>query len=345
MKQHSYLDFGTVFSAYSYSLAQSCSTILAVRSPDDFSYLNTFIPVNGKQLNLLEHTFNNLIHKTFNEMNFKSFATPLIGTGINRIPVTSCIKDLITSISNYAQELTNSLTNIPRNVNRKILVVDNQPNNINDLSAFIRTNFDNFEPEKQQQAQQVQNSSQKNSASNDSGSESKTDPKDENCVICMDIAGKEANTFAKKLDKCGHVFCNTCIDDYFKNVKKQCPVCGYVYGVVYGNQPDGTMRHTIINHSLPGYGRNTRTIQIDYNFSGGIQGPNHPNPGRRYSGTSRTAYLPDTPEGKRVLDLLKKSFDLKHTFTIGTSRTTGAENVVTWNDIHHKTSMTGGTAK
>jgi deltex-like protein len=43
-----------------------------------------------------------------------------------------------------------------------------------------------------------------------------------------------------------------------------------------------------------------------------------------------------------VLELLKIAFDRKLVFTIGHSRTTGEENVVTWNDIHHKTTMNGG---
>lgn len=43
-----------------------------------------------------------------------------------------------------------------------------------------------------------------------------------------------------------------------------------------------------------------------------------------------------------MLELLKKAFDQKLIFTIGQSRTYGTDNQVTWNDIHHKTSMTGG---
>ena len=113
----------------------------------------------------------------------------------------------------------------------------------------------------------------------------------------MDKVGSEPNTHEKKLDKCGHIFCNTCIDDYFSNVKKQCPVCGTVYGVSYGNQPDGTMTHTVINQVLPGFANNTKTIQIHYSFPSGIQGANHPNPGRHFTGTTRIAYLPDNPEG------------------------------------------------
>lgn len=64
-----------------------------------------------------------------------------------------------------------------------------------------------------------------------------------------------------------------------------------------------------------------------------------------YTGTDRKAYLPNNKEGKEVLRLLQKAFEQKLIFTIGESRTTGAMNQVTWNDIHHKTSFTGGPSK
>lgn len=109
-----------------------------------------------------------------------------------------------------------------------------------------------------------------------------------------------------------------------------------------GTQPAGTMTHSIIQSSLPGFDRNTKTIQITYSFPSGIQTSKHPNPGKPYFGITRKAYLPDTSEGRRVLDLLYKAFNYKLTFTIGQSRTTGQDNVITWNDIHHKTHMDGG---
>lgn len=70
--------------------------------------------------------------------------------------------------------------------------------------------------------------------------------------------------------------------------------------------------------------------------------PEHPNPGVRYSSTSRTAYLPDSEEGNKVLRLLTKAFERKLIFTVGRSVTTGLNNVITWNDIHHKTNIDGG---
>ena len=67
----------------------------------------------------------------------------------------------------------------------------------------------------------------------------------------------------------------------------------------------------------------------------------HPNRGVPYYGTRRHAYLPNNDEGQEVCQLLKRAFDAKLVFTIGRSITTGRNNVVIWNDIHHKTSTTG----
>ena len=84
------------------------------------------------------------------------------------------------------------------------------------------------------------------------------------------------------------------------------------------------------------------TIIIEYNLPSGIQGQDHPNPGVRFQGTKRTAYLPDTQEGREVLQLLKRAFDARLVFTVGTSNTTGLTNQITWNGIQHKTSIKGG---
>ena len=145
------------------------------------------------------------------------------------------------------------------------------------------------------------------------------------------------------MDKCGHSFCTRCIDEAFKHQKK-CPICSQVYGPLIGNQPPGKMIYSYQSTSLPGF-RSCGTIVITYIFEGGTQGRNHPNPGKPYPGTKRTAYLPDNEEGRKVLGLLKKAFHQKLTFTIGRSSTLGTNNVITWNDIHHKTRTMGGTTK
>jgi len=94
---------------------------------------------------------------------------------------------------------------------------------------------------------------------------------------------------------------------------------------------------------LSGY-ESLRTIVIQYEFPSGTQVTIHPNPGKRYHGTSRTAYLPANPEGLEVLELLKRSFRRRKSFTVGTSITTGRSDCVIWNGVHHKTNTHGGTS-
>ncbi|NXE90763.1 DTX3L ligase, partial [Menura novaehollandiae] len=177
------------------------------------------------------------------------------------------------------------------------------------------------------------NVKRKNNLPSEGQTQAKTE--EDECPICMEIIKNK-----EILEKCKHAFCKSCIDQAM-TYKQACPICNTVYGVVRGNQPEGRMLTTTMAFSLPGY-PNCRTIQIDYCMEGGIQTSNHPNPGQRYGPTYRRAYLPDNEEGREILQLLRRAFYQKLIFTVGQSRTTGAEGVITWNDIHHKTSTEGG---
>ena len=84
------------------------------------------------------------------------------------------------------------------------------------------------------------------------------------------------------------------------------------------------------------------TIEITYSIPSGVQGAQNPHPGQPFHGTRRVAYLPNNAEGNDILNLLRRAFENQHVFTVGRSTTTGQENIVTWNDIHHKTSIAGG---
>ncbi|NXY50396.1 DTX3L ligase, partial [Ceuthmochares aereus] len=180
------------------------------------------------------------------------------------------------------------------------------------------------------------NGRQQNNVSSEGQAKAKTEEDDKDvCPICMDrIKNKEI------LEKCNHAFCKSCIDQAMA-YKQVCPVCNTVYGSIKGDQPEGTMSTRTIPTVLPGY-PHCGTIMITYNMCAGIQTSNHPDPGKPYYATSRTAYLPDNKEGREILQLLRRAFDQKLIFTVGQSRTTGAKGVITWNDIHHKTSITGG---
>ncbi|XP_055955559.1 uncharacterized protein LOC126816067 isoform X1 [Patella vulgata] len=157
------------------------------------------------------------------------------------------------------------------------------------------------------------------------------------CSICMEVISERKNL------PCGHSFCGPCIDQAMK-CSIFCPICRKnVYGGIQtGTQPDGHMEVTknIYSH-LPGYEKYC-TIEIKYIFRDGIQSEKHPNPGKPFKGTTRTAYLPDNRDGQEVLSLLKTAWDRRLIFTVGKSVTTGQNDVVTWNDIHHKTRVHGG---
>ncbi|NXT52396.1 DTX3L ligase, partial [Pluvianellus socialis] len=181
------------------------------------------------------------------------------------------------------------------------------------------------------------NGQQRNNLSSEVQSKAKTKADDDQdvCPICMEIIKNK-----EILRKCNHAFCKSCIDRAMI-YKPACPVCSTVYGLMEGDQPEGTMSDRTVSSSLPGY-PGCGTIVITYDMRGGIQTSNHPNPGKPYCSTSRIAYLPDNKEGREILQLLKRAFNQRLIFTVGQSRTTGVGDVITWNDIHHKTSTAGG---
>jgi len=140
---------------------------------------------------------------------------------------------------------------------------------------------------------------------------------------------------------CQHKYCRDCLTASL-HASPYCPVCKVPLREITGNQPDGgKMSHQILRRSLPGH-EGFNTIKITYYIPSGIQGYNHPNPGRQFTGDTRYAYLPDSPEGREVLTLLKRAFNAKLIFTIGKSVITNRDNTVVWNDIHHKTNAQGG---
>lgn len=133
----------------------------------------------------------------------------------------------------------------------------------------------------------------------------------------------------KCVDHCFHIDCLLRMlndKDFLK-----CPICRATYGILKGNQPDGTMTAFRNQVKCSGY-ENYDTIVIEYNI---------PTTSER-AGTRRRAFLPTTDEGFEVLGLLKVCFDRKLIFTIGRSVTTGIDNSVIWNGVHHKTNYTGG---
>ncbi|CAG5945479.1 unnamed protein product [Menidia menidia] len=82
--------------------------------------------------------------------------------------------------------------------------------------------------------------------------------------------------------------------------RRECPTCKTIYGVKTGSQPAGKMEYHVIPHSLPGH-PDCKSIRIIYNITPGIQGPEHPNPGKPFTarGFPRHCYLPDSDKGRK----------------------------------------------
>ncbi|XP_045140605.1 probable E3 ubiquitin-protein ligase DTX2 [Echinops telfairi] len=181
-------------------------------------------------------------------------------------------------------------------------------------------------------------------------------PPDEDCIICMEklsvASGYGDVTDSKnigpvavgRLTKCSHAFHRLCLLAMYCNGNQdgslQCPSCKTIYGEKTGTQPRGKMEVFRFQVSLPGH-EDCGTILIVYNIPHGIQGPEHPNPGKPFTarGFPRQCYLPDSAQGRKVLELLKVAWKRRLIFTVGTSSTTGETDTVVWNEIHHKTEM------
>uniref|UniRef100_A0A7N8XDD1 E3 ubiquitin-protein ligase n=1 Tax=Mastacembelus armatus TaxID=205130 RepID=A0A7N8XDD1_9TELE len=179
-------------------------------------------------------------------------------------------------------------------------------------------------------------------------------PPEEDCTICMEPLGGPSGykgpgvgpvsraESVGRLAQCGHRYHFQCLVAMYNNGNKdgslQCPTCKTIYGVKTGNQPAGKMEYHIIPHSLPGH-PDCKTIRIIYNIPPGIQGPEHPNPGKPFTarGFPRHCYLPDSEKGRKVLRLLLVAWDRRLIFSVGTSSTTGESDTVIWNEVHHKT--------
>ncbi|KAK3760894.1 hypothetical protein RRG08_042109 [Elysia crispata] len=177
----------------------------------------------------------------------------------------------------------------------------------------------------------------------------------QHCSICCDKLstpsgygeGEASANVVVQLKRCGHKFHRLCLLEMYKATHKneslQCPTCKLIYGEKTGICPAGVMKWTILHGaSVAGY-EGYDTISVSYHIEPGVQGPEHPKPGQPFftQGFPRVGYLPDTNEGRKVLKLMIEAWRRRLMFTVGTSYTTGSSDVVTWNEIHHKTELHG----
>ena len=158
------------------------------------------------------------------------------------------------------------------------------------------------------------------------------------CDICLESL--KNGEPVSRIIHCIHEFHTDCIQQASK-VTQRCPVCRVGGPNMEGNCPPGRMTWKVsknLKGILAGYDE-CEVIVIKYEMNGGVQDHRHQNPGVWYDGVTWEAYLPDNPEGNRVLEMFKNAWKMKKTFTVGRSLTLNEDNRITWNDIHHKTSL------
>lgn len=164
------------------------------------------------------------------------------------------------------------------------------------------------------------------------------DVPEEKCTVCQfEFEATDHNIVS--LSRCTgtHFFHAECIEDCRQNkLFVKCPNCFIIYGKYFGNMPHGTMTVNKDPTEVSGY-PGCGCIVVNYAFPSQSMGT------VRVAGIQRTAYLPDNSEGNKVLTLLVRAFQSRITFRVGTSVTTGRENAIVWNGIHHKTAVQGGT--
>ncbi|XP_040918461.1 uncharacterized protein si:busm1-163l24.3 [Toxotes jaculatrix] len=161
----------------------------------------------------------------------------------------------------------------------------------------------------------------------DTPEESRSGQGDLGCIcVCGDTGVSVMRT------ECGATMCSKCLNA----VHVHCRVCHKTDATPQGIQ--GKMSHSRLHLSLAGHSKDS-TIKITYCIPDGIQGKDHPSPGKPFQGGMFEAFLPDCEKTKNLLPRLEKAFRQGLTFTV-TGKDAGAR--VTWDCIPHKTSLQGG---
>ena len=156
------------------------------------------------------------------------------------------------------------------------------------------------------------------------------------CQVCLNELNNGEGV--SRMTRCVHEFHTSCIENAAEHAQK-CPICRICGPKMEGNCPPGRMKWRVDKSRrgrLAGY-PDCDVIEIKYEINRGVQNNRHPNPGKEYEGVEWSAFLPDNPQGNRVLELFKRAWKMKRTFTVGRSLALDLDNRVTWNDIHHKT--------
>ena len=154
------------------------------------------------------------------------------------------------------------------------------------------------------------------------------------CPMCIDSLTTKGKVV--QIAKCGHIFHSECLKKSMEN-KPYCPVCSVPISREHwrGTMPSGSMTITQVSSNCTGFFWDETTV-IHYVIPSDIQKKYHPKPGLPFHSDGYfTAYIPASPEGKKLVIRLKFAFSRGLTFSV----LAGTNNLVVWN-INHKSSQT-----
>ncbi|XP_077982751.1 E3 ubiquitin-protein ligase DTX3L-like [Glandiceps talaboti] len=299
---------------------------------------------------LLHQTLLNVLKTASEKLDAESIALPAISSGIYGIPIDLCASVYHNAIKEFSAVISkqNKLMDIRIVINAEdavgSFILEFAEAEVSTSSSQTyseeRSRKQGFFPSSPQPSWVFAENLYYNQAAFDSMKLTgiKTDKanvatvakESKNCKLCM-----KTGVVVMTMNSCQDTLCKTCFDSHFEN-GSHCPVCNRIVLLQRGHQPKGKMETYFENDQhLPGY-TTDGTVVVKFDIPEGTQTNVNPNRGKPYTGVSMVSYLPSNEEGRLVLDMLKKAFDLGLLFTINTS------NCVVPNDVHFKTSRTGG---
>eukprot|EP00977_Amphora_coffeiformis_P005154 scaffold1102_cov147-Amphora_coffeaeformis.AAC.1 len=144
-----------------------------------------------------------------------------------------------------------------------------------------------------------------------------------------------------RIKGCQHVFHKGCATTIINKYSK-CPCCRHFFKQPQGESPSSNLS-VVFDPKLTCNGFSPGTIQLGYAMECGVQKSYHGNRGVCFGSNHRVAYVPDAPDGRKLLRRLVYAFLRGLIFQVGTSLTTGFSDQIIWGTMHQRTNTDTGT--
>ena len=152
------------------------------------------------------------------------------------------------------------------------------------------------------------------------------------CCVCKEPASASDKGIAIRLSQCGHEMHWSCLQSSVSS-PPACPVCSkrLQNGVLSGTMPSGKMTVAAISQNWIEC-KEEKILEIAYEFPEGFQRGYHPQPGVKYEKARFTSYIPNSPQGNRLLHRLQLAFERGLVFTF-------LNGAIVWGTIPHFSSL------